>query len=48
MESIRSTENKGIEELNVEDDFEEIIKKEENKKRLKELSKKFVFTPPKS
>ena len=48
MESIRSTENKGIEELNVEDNFDEIIKKEENKKRLKELSKKFVFTPPKS
>ncbi|WP_338763560.1 AAA family ATPase [Bernardetia sp. ABR2-2B] len=48
MESIRSTENNGIEELNVEDNFDEIIKKEENKKRLKELSKKFVFTPPKS
>lgn len=48
MESIRSTENKGIEELHVEDDFDEIIKKKENQKRLKELSKKFVFTPPKS
>jgi len=48
MESIRSTENKGIAELNVEDDFNEIIKREESKKRIKELSKKFVFTPPKS
>jgi predicted ATP-binding protein involved in virulence len=48
MESIRSTENKGIKELNVEDDFDEIIKREESKKRIKELSKKFVFTPPKS
>jgi predicted ATP-binding protein involved in virulence len=48
MESIRSTENKGIAELNVEDDFEEIIKKEENKKRMKELREKFVFNPPKS
>ena len=45
MENIRSVDNKGIENLNVEDTFQDIIKREESKELLKELSQKFNFNP---
>ncbi len=48
LENIRHFDNKGIENLNVEDTFQEIIKREESKQLLKKLSKNFKFSPQKA
>ncbi len=45
LDNIRHLDNKGIETLEVEDTFQEIIKREESKQLLEELSKNFKFTP---
>lgn len=46
MEDIQNEHNDGIQKLYVEDTYQEIIEKEETKKRIKELAKKFQFKPP--
>lgn len=46
MDSLRSLYNKGIESLNVEEDWSKRIAREEIENKLIEFSKTFKFTPP--